>query len=180
MSDDAENTGGAGEHKEEEEAAGIGNKPHIIINPDDYPLSEPDKTESGEVKTETTGTAETAPETTDKSGQYSEHDVAKAINRMFPPLINNLVLTCPECDKLTQEEMEKSGLGAAFAWYADKKLPNLPKATPELAILTAAFALMGYTALHHPVIKSKLPAIATAGEVQATEEEAPLNTQAAG
>ena len=155
MSDD-ELTEEQGTEQTEEQTAAA---PNNIINPDDFKAPGGGAESTGEaVKPEQpAAAAETA--TGDKSGQYSDHEIAKLVNRITPALINNFILSCPECDKLTPEEVENSGIGAAMAWYVDKKLPSIPIDTPEFAILTAAGALMGYTALHHPVIKSKLEAI---------------------
>ena len=66
---------------------------------------------------------------------------------------------CPDCEKVTQEEIEATGLGEALAWCADKYLPAVPTNTPAAALLASSFAVAGLVAIKHPKVKHYLEGI---------------------
>lgn len=131
--------------------------PEKIIDPKIYIEEETVKSPSAEGDKGTPGQAAPAQQVAaPETGQYKDHVVAKAVNKLTPVLINKLVLKCQACESITETEMQETGLGEACAWFVETKFPNIPTNTPTTAVITASLAVIGLTASKHPKFKALL------------------------
>lgn len=127
-----------------------------IIDPKDYTEQ---TEESVKPKDESIKPGQPAPTTPEAPPGYKDHVLTKAVNQFTPLVINRLILKCPDCEKVTQEEIEATGLGEALAWCADKYLPQVPTNTPAAALIASSFAVAGLVAMKHPKVKHYLEGI---------------------
>ncbi|MDD5615259.1 MAG: hypothetical protein PHH85_03575 [Candidatus Methanoperedens sp.] len=128
--------------------------PEKIIDPKEYTEKEGVNPPSTEGKNKPEQAAPTPPTTTPEAPpQYNDHVVAKAVNKLTPALINKLILKYQGCEKITETEMQETGLGEACAWFIETKFPNIQTNTPTAAAITASLAVIGLTASKHPKFK---------------------------